>query len=403
MSDAGRVVIVGAGLAGAKTAEALRERGFDGGITLVGDEPHRPYERPPLSKRYLQGKDDRDSVFVHPESWYDEQGIDLRRDTEAVRLDPGSREIELAGGEVLRFDDAVLATGSRPRLLDLPGADLDGVLTLRRLEDSDRLKDVLAQGGRLAVIGGGWIGLEAAAAAREAGRDVSVLEAASLPLLRVLGPEMASVFTDLHRRHGVDLRTDVRIDALEGQERVQGVALSDGTRVAANHVLVGVGVVPNTEVAERAGLRVEDGIVVDEHLRTESPHVYAVGDVARAWHPLLGRLVRVEHWANALNQPAVAAANILGEPAVYERQPYFYTDQYDLGMEYVGYVEPGDYDEVVVRGDLDALEFIAFWLKDSRVRAAMNVNVWDVGDSIRALLAGPPVDRDRLADPATPL
>ena len=413
MAKPGRVVVVGAGLAGAKTAQALREQGFGGSLTLVGDEPHPPYERPPLSKGYLQGKTQRDDVFVHPASWYAEHDVELRLGTPVAALRVAERAAELADGTRLPYDRLVLATGSSPRPLQVPGADLDGVLYLRRLDDSDRLRDVLAAPGtRLAIIGGGWIGLEAAAAARAAGLEVTVLEALSLPLGRVLGPEVAPVFADLHRGHGVDLRTDVRIASLRGGPalrggaagRVAAVVLEDGSGVEADVVLAGVGITPNTRLAVEAKLAVDNGILVDEHLRTGADDVFAVGDVANAWHPVLRRRIRVEHWANALNQPAVAAANVLGGDEVYARQPYFYTDQYDLGMEYTGYVEPGGYDRVVFRGEADSLEFIVFWLRQGRVLAGMNVNVWDVTDDILALIgADGPVDVARLADPSVPL
>lgn len=405
MADVQRVVVVGGGLAAAKTAESLRAKGFAGSITILAEERHLPYERPNLSKAYLQGEKGVDSLFVHPEDWYAENDVDLRRGVRAESLDRGSRTVRLGGGEEVPYDVLVLATGSSPRTLDVPGADLEGVLELRTLDDSDRLRSVLESASRIVVVGAGWIGLEAAAAARKAGVDVTVVETMPLPLARVLGPEMAQVFADLHRENGVDLRTGVGVDSFVGDDgRVVAVRLADGSDLAAEAVLVGVGITPNVALAQAAGLEVENGIVVDERLRTSDPAVYAVGDVANAWHPVLGRRLRVEHWANALNQPGVAAADIVGERAAYERQPYFYTDQYDLGMEYTGYAEPGGYDRVVVRGDLGAREFVAFWVKDGHVLAGMNVNVWDVVDDIKALIAADhPIDLDRLADPDVPL
>jgi 3-phenylpropionate/trans-cinnamate dioxygenase ferredoxin reductase subunit len=392
-----RIVIVGAGLAGAKAAEALRGKGFDGSVTLVGDEPHRPYERPPLSKEYLAGKAERDSAFVHPEAWYAEHSVELRTGTAVTAIDRAAREAELAGGDRIGYDALLLTTGASPRTL--PGTG-EGVHTLRRLDDSDRLREVLAGGGHLAVVGAGWIGLEVAAAARQAGLRVTVLEALDLPLLRVLGPEIAAVFADLHTAQGVELRLGTPI----GSVTAKRVTLADGTAVDADAVVVGIGAAPNTGLAERAGLDVDNGVLTDAALRTSDPAILAAGDVANAQHPLLGRRICVEHWANARNQPATAAATALGEDASYDELPYFYTDQYDLGMEYVGYVEPGGYDRVVVRGDLDRREFIAFWLAGGRVLAGMNVNVWDVGDPIKALIrAGRPVDPDALADPDTAL
>jgi 3-phenylpropionate/trans-cinnamate dioxygenase ferredoxin reductase subunit len=392
-----RIVIVGAGLAGARAAEALRGKGFDGSVTLVGEEPHRPYERPPLSKEYLAGKADRESAFVHPEAWYAEHDVELRTGTAVTAIDRAAREVVLAGGGRLGYDTLLLTTGASPRTLPGTGA---GVHTLRRVDDSDRLREVLAGGGHLAVVGAGWIGLEVAAAARQAGLRVTVLEALDLPLVRVLGPEIAAVFADLHTAQGVELRLGTPIEGVTANR----VRLADGTAVDADAVLVGIGAAPNTALASSAGLAVDNGVLTDGALRTSDPAILAAGDVANAEHPLLGRRIRVEHWANARNQPATAAATALGEDASYQELPYFYTDQYDLGMEYVGYVEPGGYDRVVVRGDLDRREFIAFWLAGNRVLAVMNVNVWDVGDPIKALIrAGGPVDPDALADPDTPL
>ena len=393
-------VIVGAGLAGAKAAEALRGSGFDGPISLIGAEQHLPYERPPLSKDYLAGKADRDTVFVHDQTWYRQQGIDLRLGSPVTAIDRAARQVRLADGSRLPFGKLLLTTGSRPRQL----AGATGVHYLRTLDDSDRLKEILATGSQLAVIGGGWIGLEVAAAARQAGLQVTVMEGLELPLLRVLGREMGQVFADLHRSAGVDLRLGVRIEEIiSAGGTAPGVRLADGTRIGADAVVAGIGATPSTELAEQAGLEIGDGIVTSAALRTSDPDIFAAGDVASAFHPLLGHHVRVEHWANALKQPAVAAAAMLDEDTRYEELPYFYTDQYDLGMEYVGHVGSG-YDQIVVRGDLEAREFIAFWLKDGRVQAGMNVNIWDVTDSIKNLIrSGHPVNADALGDPGTSL
>ncbi len=398
-------VIVGAGLAGAKAAEALREQGFDGRLVLVGAEAHRPYERPPLSKGYLTGADEREKVFVHPAAWYAEHDVEFRPERTVTRLDRAAGRVELDDGSTVGYDKVVLCTGASPRRLPLSGAGADGVHYLRTVDDSDVLREVIAKASRLVVIGAGWIGLEVTAAARQAGVEVTVVETAELPLLRVLGPEVAQVFADLHREHGVDFRFNTsiaRIDTAAG--RASGVSLDDGTVIAADAVLVGAGVEPNTALAEAAGLAVDNGVLVDSGLRTDDPNIFAAGDVANAQHPLLDRRIRVEHWANALNQPPVAAAAMLGREASYTELPYFFTDQYDLGMEYVGYVEPGEYDQVVFRGDVPGREFIAFWLKGSRILAGMNVNVWDVVEPIKALIhSGAPIDPARLADPAIDL
>ncbi|MFF2619796.1 NAD(P)/FAD-dependent oxidoreductase [Kitasatospora sp. NPDC058046] len=408
-ADGGRqrpIVVVGASLGGAKAAEALREAGYRGGIVLIGEEHERPYERPPLSKGYLQGKTPREKIYVHPPQWYAEHDVTLRLGTAVAAIDPAGHTVTLADDGRIEYAKLLLTTGSVPRRLPVPGADQDGVLYLRRVEDSDRIRAALRPGARIAVIGAGWIGLEVAAAAREAGAEVTVLEALELPLLRVLGREVAQVFADLHREHGVDLRLGVKVAELTGEGgSVTGVKLADGTTVAADAVVVGIGIAPATDLAEAAGLEVDNGIKTDQHLRTSDPDVYAAGDVANAYHPLFGRHVRVEHWANALNQPQTAARALLGQPdAVYDRVPYFFTDQYDLGMEYVGYVEPDGYDRVVFRGDPATREFIAFWLSGGRVLAGMNVNVWDVTDPIRELVrSGRVVDTKALADPKVPL
>jgi NADPH-dependent 2,4-dienoyl-CoA reductase/sulfur reductase-like enzyme len=380
------VVIVGGGLAGAKTAEALREQGYDGTVTLLAAEDELPYERPPLSKGYLMGKDEFAKAVVHPEEWYAEHDVDLRRGAVVTRIDREAHEVELADGTRLPYAALVLATGSEPRVLEVPGAE---PMTLRTHADSDRIKATFGEGKRLAVVGGGWIGLEVAAAAREAGTDVTLVEAAEQPLLGVLGPEMGKVFADLHREHGVDLR----------------LGSKDLTGLDADAVVVGVGVRPRTELAEAADLEVDNGVLVDASLRTNDPAIYAVGDIANHDHPVLGRRVRVEHWATALNQPATAAAAIMGGSAAYDRLPYFFSDQYDLGMEYVGHATREDTARVVTRGDVEKREFVAFWLDDQdRILAAMNVNVWDVPDEVKPLIADHTVvDVDRLTDPDIPL
>jgi 3-phenylpropionate/trans-cinnamate dioxygenase ferredoxin reductase component len=406
MTASTRIVVVGGGLAGAKAVEALRDEGFDGSLTLIGDESHLPYERPPLSKGYLAGNDDRASMDVHDQDWYAEHKVDLLLGTAATAVDTSAKEVELVDGRRIGYDQLLLATGSRARTLPLPGAGAHGVLTLRHVEDSDTIRDAFGAGGRMAVIGGGWIGMETAANARDKGVDVMVIEAADLPLSMVLGPELAQVFLDLHREHGVEFQLGAGVEEITVTDgTATGVRLADGTHVPADTVLVGIGAQPNLGLAESAGLEIGSGVLVDASLRTSDPDIWAIGDIAEEDHPLLGGRIRVEHWANALNQPAVAARAMLGQDATYDELPYFFTDQYDLGMEYVGHAPPGSYARVVTRGDLDGREFIAFWLDaDDRVLAGMNVNVWDVVDDIKALiLSKQPVDVDRLTDPAQPL
>ncbi|WP_019137027.1 NAD(P)/FAD-dependent oxidoreductase [Cellulomonas massiliensis] len=403
------VVVVGGGLAGARTVEHLRGGGYEGRLVLLAQEPELPYERPPLSKGYLQGQEPREHSRVHDESWYAAHDVELRLGVTAAELDLGARDVVDATGARHGFEHLVLATGSQPRPLDVPGAALDGVVTLRTLDDSDRLRAAIDRARRVVVVGGGWIGLEVAAAARTAGREVAVVVRGALPLDRVLGPETAPLFADMHREHGVDLR--LRADVAEvvpdgSGSRAGGVVLADGTLLEADLVVAAVGAAPRTALAERAGLAVQDGVVVDQHLRSSVPHVLAVGDVARAHHPFYGTHLRVEHWDNAQHQPATAAATILGRDEPYTRLPYFYTDQHDLGMEYVGWTghDGRGYDDVVVRGDVGAREVVVLWLRAGRVVAGMNVNVWDVNDDIRALVERRvTVDRAALADASVPL
>jgi 3-phenylpropionate/trans-cinnamate dioxygenase ferredoxin reductase subunit len=406
MPDGDLHVIVGASLAGAKAAEALRDEGFEGRVVLVGDEPERPYERPPLSKDYLRGESEREKTYVHPAGFYEEHGIELLTDTTAERIDTASRTVTLRGKAegTLTYSKLLIATGAEPRrLTGVPGADLDGILYLRSLADSDVLAARLRRGGRVVVIGAGWIGAEVAASARTLGLEVALVEMASVPLERVLGPELGSIYADVHRDHGVELLTGARLEAFEGGPGgVERVRLEGGRTLDCDFVVVGIGVLPRVALAEQAGLVVDDGILVSDRLETSAAGVFAAGDVANAYHPLLGRQLRVEHWANALNQPAVAAAAMLGKPASYDRLPYFFSDQYEVGMEYTGHAL--EWDEVVFRGDVGAREFIAFWLHGGRVVAGMNVNVWDVTDAIKALIgSGSAVAVDRLRDPDVPL
>jgi 3-phenylpropionate/trans-cinnamate dioxygenase ferredoxin reductase component len=397
-------VIIGGGLAGAKAAETLRDEKFTGRIVLIGEEPDRPYERPPLSKAQLLGTGARDDAFVHSRSWYAENDVDLRTGIRAESIDRAAATVTLNDGSTVTYDRLLLTTGSSPRRLDVPGSDLDGVLYLRTLPDADRLTAALVEGVRVVIIGAGWIGLEVAAAARTHGATVDVVEMAGLPLQRVLGDEVAGIYARLHQEHGVTFHFGASVRELRGDGTVSAVVLGDGTELPADVVVVGVGIRPNVELAEQAGLVVDNGIAVDAALRTSDPHIFAAGDVANAVNPLLGRSIRLEHWGNALKGGPAVAQSMLGQDVVYDLVPYFYSDQYDLGMEYGGFVEPGGYDRVVFRGDPAGYEFIAFWVKDGRVLAGMNANIWDVQDQIQALVrAGAPVDLDRLADPAVPL
>ncbi|ABK52576.1 FAD-dependent pyridine nucleotide-disulfide oxidoreductase [Acidothermus cellulolyticus 11B] len=397
-------VVVGASLAGAKAAEALRSGGFDGRILLIGDDPERPYERPPLSKGFLLGKEPKEKAYVHPENFYAEQNIELRTSTSVTAVHRDRHEVELAGGERIRYDKLLLATGAAPIRPRLPGADLPGVLYLRTMADSVALRAALERGGRVVIVGGGWIGLEVAAAARHYGCAVVLLEPLPAPLYRVLGLELGGFYAQVHRDHGVDVRLGVGAAEFRGTDRVEAVVASDGTVLTADVVVVGVGARPNTALAEAAGLPVENGILVDEFLRTADPDIFAAGDVANAYNPFYGTRIRVEHWANAQDQGSAAAVSMLGRGEPFAKVPYFYSDQYDVGMVYSGLLNPEESYELVYRGSRDSGEFCVFWLKDGVVAAGMNVNVWDVHSDIRALIKSrTPVDPAKLADPGTPI
>ncbi|WP_420033547.1 NAD(P)/FAD-dependent oxidoreductase [Streptomyces sp. cg28] len=407
-------VIVGGGLAGAKAAETLRSEGFTGRVILIGDERDHPYERPPLSKGYLQGKEERDSVFVHEPAWYASHDIELHLGQTVTAIDRVARTVRLGDATLIRYDKLLLATGAEPRRLDIPGTHLAGVHHLRRLAHAERLKHVLASLGRdnghLVIAGAGWIGLEIAAAAREYGAEVTVVEPEATPLHSVLGPEIGQIFTELHSDHGVRFHFGARLTEITGHDGMVLAALTDdGEEHPAHDVLAAIGAAPRTALAESAGLDLVDrehggGIAVDATLRTSDPDIFAAGDVAGLQHPLYSRRLRVEHWANALNGGPAAARAMLGRDVTYDRVPYFFSDQYDLGLEYSGWAPPGSYDQVVIRGDAGKREFIAFWLSDGQVLAGMNVNVWDVTDPVQQLIrTGARPGTERLSDPSVPL
>jgi 3-phenylpropionate/trans-cinnamate dioxygenase ferredoxin reductase component len=402
MSDNQTIVIVGASLAGAKAAETLRQEGFAGRVVLIGEERDRPYERPPLSKGFLRGDEEAAKIFVHDAGFYSEQAIDLRTSTRVTALDPGASEVVLDGGERLPYDRLLLTTGAAPRRLAVPGADLPGVHYLRDVWDADRLGLAIRHASRVVVIGAGWIGSEVAASARQMGAEVAMVDPGAAPLAKVMGPEVGAVFRQLHANHGVELYLGTGVEAVVGTDAAAGVRTADGRFIEGDLVVVGIGVVPRTELAEAAGIQVGNGVEVNEYLETSVPGIFAAGDVAAAWHPGLGERVRVEHWANALNQGPAAAKNMLGAGISYDRVPYFFSDQYDFGMEYSGYAR--NWDRVVFRGNPDDGKFIAFWIADGRVVAGMNANVWDVTGPIQALIRSrQPVDIARLSDPAAPL
>ncbi|MFP8964689.1 NAD(P)/FAD-dependent oxidoreductase [Streptomyces nanhaiensis] len=414
MVDAHRTfVIVGGGLAGAKAAETLRAEGFTGRVILVGDERDHPYERPPLSKGYLAGTAERDSAFVHEPAWYAGAAVELHLGQPAVRLDREARTVELGDGTRIHYDKLLLATGAEPRRLNVPGTELAGVHHLRRLAHADRLRGALAglgrDNGHLVVAGAGWIGLEVAAVARSWGAEVTVIEPNPAPLHSVLGPELGAVLADLHREHGVRLYFGTSLTEIVGQDsQVLAVRTGDGEEHPAHAVLAAVGAAPRVSLARAAGLELAGepvgGIAVDASLRTSDPDIHAAGDVAALHHPLFGTRLRVEHWANALNGGPAAARAMLGQEVSYDRVPYFFSDQYDMSMEYSGWAPPGSYDQVVVRGDLGKREFTAFWLSQGRVLAGLGMNAEGVTGPVQRLVrSGRETDPEKLADPSVPL
>jgi 3-phenylpropionate/trans-cinnamate dioxygenase ferredoxin reductase component len=401
MSSDQTFVIVGGGLAGARAAEAIRAEGFGGRVVIVAGEDEFPYIRPPLSKEYLLGKAERDTIFVHPDAWYTQQNIDVLRGRTASVLEPAGHELTLDDDQTLHYDKLLLATGAAARRYPGPGADLAGVHHLRTAADSARLREALQPGARrVVIVGAGWIGLEVASAARQYNNDVTVLGRETIPLNLIVGDEVGSVFADLHRSNGVELRMSVGVKDIVGEaNRVTGVMLDTGEVVPADVVVVGIGAIPQTQLGQGAGLKVDNGIVVDAAFRTTDADIYAVGDVANVFHPVLGHGIRIEHWANAENAGAAAGKSMAGREISYDEIPYFYTDQFDLGMEYSGYGELAKDAAVVIRGDLAAREFVAFWVADSRVVAGMNVNVWEVNETVQKFIRGRVhVDPAQLAD-----
>jgi 3-phenylpropionate/trans-cinnamate dioxygenase ferredoxin reductase component len=398
MSTQQTFVIVGGGLAGAKAAQTLRDEGFDGRVVLLGDEDVAPYERPPLSKDYLRGDAGRDAIWAQEEGWYDAHDVELRTGTHVAEVVPASSEVVLDGGERIGYDQLLLATGSAAKRIPIPGAELEGVHVLRTVADSDALREALSPGARVVVIGAGWIGCEVAASARQRGAEVAMVAPEEVPLERVLGPEVGAIYRDVHAKQGVELVLGTGVEAIEGNGRASGVRVAGGRILPADVVVLGVGAAPRLELAQAAGLRVEDGVLADDRLRASVPNIYVAGDIARAQHPILGETVRVEHWGTALEQGPVAARNMLGQDVAYDRIPYFFSDQYDVGMEYAGHALT--YDRVVFRGDPSTFEFMAFWMRGDRVAAGINVNIWDVNEDIQALVRnGASVSDEALRDP----
>jgi NADPH-dependent 2,4-dienoyl-CoA reductase/sulfur reductase-like enzyme len=402
------IVIVGGGLAAAKAAESLRTEGYDGDLVVVSSEPHRPYERPPLSKDYLRGEAERDVLFPLSEEWYVDHHVDLRTATRAAGIDVDAHSLTLIDGTSLPYARLLLATGSTPRSFAVPGADLQGVHYLRTIEHADLLAATLEASaregaGRLAVVGDGWIGMEVAASARSLGLDVTVVGRGVHPLGRVLGPLLGEMYGKVHADHDVHLHRNAQVVGITGSEgRVTGLDVADGTHVAADVVVVGVGVTPNVGFAEAAGIDLRDallggGLAVDATLRTSAPDVWAAGDIASVPSSRYGRPLRVEHWAVALETGPHAARAMLGSREPYDKLPYFFSDQYDVGMEYLGFVEDPAGTEVVVSGSLEDHELVAFWVAGDRVQAGMTVNVWEQMERVEEIVrSAGPVDRDAL-------
>jgi len=393
-------LIIGASLAGASAAVALRKQGFDGEIVLIGEETEQPYERPDLSKGYLRGEA-QTPKYVQSAEYYAAADIELVAGVRAEQIDVFRRRVVTTNG-TFAFDRLLIATGAEARRLSVRGGELDGVLTLRTVRDADRIRSAVETADSVVVVGGGWIGSEVAASLRQLGHLVTMVLPTERPLEHVLGREVGDVYRTLHEENGVALVTGTRVARLDGDERVTTVVTEDGRRVAGDLVVVGIGARPRTELASAAGIDVDDGILVNERLESSVPGIFAAGDVASAWHPVYGRPLRVEHWDNAKRQGRAAAANMLGQTQPYERIPYFYSDQYDLGMEYSGFAP--SWEQVVFRGDPASREFVAFWLQGGRVVAGMNANVWDVAPAISRLIeSGVRLEPNRLSNPAEPL
>jgi len=402
MSD--DLVIVGGGVAAARAIEGIREAGSDAPVVLVAAEQHLPYEKPPLSKGTLAGDDPLESAILHPEEWYAEHGVTVRLGTEASAIDPAAHTVALADGGTLPYGRLLLATGSTARRLDVPGADLANVLTLRSMDESAELRSRLVAGSDVVLVGAGWIGLEVAAAARIHGCNVTVIEPQPTPLFGVLGPEVGGWFSRLHESHGVTFRFGDGVVELTGDGAVSAVVTNDGERIEADTVVVGVGISPNVDLATAAGLDVDNGILCDAALRTSAVDVFAAGDVANWLNPTLGERVRVEHWANANDGGYAAGQSMAGAEVSYGPVPFFFSDQYDVGLEYAGFVPRGVDTDVLFRGDPESNEFMAFWLADGRVLAGMHVNVWDTIDDVQALIRSrTAIDPDKLADPGVEL
>jgi len=398
MASASTIAIVGASLTGQSAAATLREEGFDGRVVLVGAEPQLPYDRPPLSKNYLRGGMPFEKTLLRPPEFYRERQIETRLGTTVVRVDVEKRALQLDGGDRLEFDNVLIATGGRNRRFPIPGLDLPGVYDLRTVADADRIRDAIARGGRAVVVGMGFIGAEVAASMRQCGLEVTAIEPFKTPLYRALGEDIGLVVEGLHRDHGVALILGDAVAAFEGKGRVERVVTRDGRRIECALAVFGLGIEPVTELVAGTGVRVDNGIVVDDHCRTNVPGVFAAGDVANHYHPVCGRQMRVEHWQNGIKQGAAAARSMLGRGQPYDEVHWFWSDQYDANIQYAGF--HAAWDAVVVRGSLAERKFLAFYMAEGRVESVVAVNQGrDLRRTLPIIKARVAIDPARLADP----
>jgi 3-phenylpropionate/trans-cinnamate dioxygenase ferredoxin reductase subunit len=396
------IAIVGASLAGASAAATLREEGFDGRVVLLGAEPQLPYDRPPLSKAYLRGGMPFEKTLLRPPEFYSERGIEMRLGTTVSRVDAEKRRLELQDGEPIEFDCVLVATGGRNRRFPIPGLDLPGVYDLRTVADADRIRQVIARGGRAVVVGLGFIGAEVAGSLRECGLEVVAIEPFKTPLFRALGEEIGRVVEGLHRDHGVDLILGDAVAAFEGSGRVERVVTRSGRRVECDFAVFGLGIEPAADLVAGSGVRVDNGIVVDELCRTNVPGIFAAGDVANHYHPVCARPMRVEHWQNGVKQGAAAARSMLGRGKPYDEVHWFWSDQYDANIQYAGF--HADWDAIVIRGSLTERKFLAFYLDRGRVESVVAINQGrDLRRALPLIRARVPVDPARLQDPSVDL
>lgn len=403
LTNAKRIVVIGGGQAAAQAIQSLRMGGYTGALTLVGDEPVLPYQRPPLSKAYMKGEFAEERLYFKPSNWYADNKVDLVLSTRATGIDRTTRKVNLENGGHLDYDALIIATGSRPRLLPIEGADLDQVHELRSLADVERIRPQMVAGRSIVIVGAGYIGLEAAAVARQMGLNVTVLEMAPRVLARVTSPVMSEFYEAEHRRQGVDIRTGTSLSKLEGKDgAVTTAVLGDGTKLDADLVLVGIGILPNEELARESGIACNNGILVDRDARTSDPRIFAAGDCA--CRPLVhfGRSGRLESVHNAIEQGKLAAAAILGKPRPIEDCPWFWSDQYDLKLQIAGLSQ--GYDQIVLRGSPDDRKFAAFYLKNGTLIAVDAINSPpEFLASKKLIMSGAKIPADILADTSIPM